>query len=393
MRIAYVAHYQGKTLLKHRPSLDNLSLAMKVKVELIAALLRKNSHDIELLSQGEVDRYQYKYYPPLIEEEPFDPSVPIFYASALPIKFINGFWSGNRTINLLKTRHKVKPFDLVLIHNMKRAHLICADYAMHRMGLPVILDYEDDSFVDVAGRREKGMGQTYHHKLCRKALRQVSGCMGVSPYLLDQARSGIPKLLLRGVVSEKIAQLNGEPPANRKNWVVFSGTHEGTQGLLQMIEAWNKLAIPDWELHIAGKGPITAKMEQLAGNNRSIVFHGFLKMEDNAKLLCAAKIGMNAQDPTQTPGNVFAFKIIEYLAAGLHVITTPRGAVEPELEKGITYIPDNTSDTIAKSIKTAIQSRLYEQNAIQATLKNYGPVSVAAALNQLVQKAITLRPG
>jgi glycosyltransferase involved in cell wall biosynthesis len=270
---------------------------------------------------------------------------------------------------------------------MKRGHLACADYAMRRLSLPVILEYEDDSFVDFAGQTAKGLIAGCHRYACREALKRMSGCMAVSPYLLSQLPPSIPKLLLRGIVGQAIIDANHQPKASRKNWVVFSGTLEGTQGEKQMIKAWGMLRLPDWELHIAGSGPILLALETLAENNRSIVFHGFLNREENARLLCAAKIGLNPQDVTAIPGTSFAFKIIEYLAAGLHVITTPRGALESELEAGITYIADNTPETIAARLKKIISDRHYENTAQQATLRIYGPEAIEKGLCRLVEQA------
>ena len=215
--------------------------------------------------------------------------------------------------------------------------------------------------------------------------------MAVSPYLLTQLPSSIPKLLLRGVVGEAIINSNHQPMASRKNLVVFSGTHEGTQGLEQLIKAWRMVGLPDWELHIAGRGPITPALQQLAEGDRSIVFHGFLNREENARLLCAAKIGMNPQDVTKTQGNVFALKIIEYLAAGLHVITTPRGSLEPELEAGVSYIADNTPDTIAAGLKKVISTRSYEHTAQEAAVATYGPDAISKALNRLINQSAVER--
>jgi glycosyltransferase involved in cell wall biosynthesis len=373
-------------LVKNRPILHNLSLAAKVKIELTAELLKQSSHELEIISIGEVDKFECRFYPSFQETELFHPAVPIHYASAVPIRFVNGLWSSMRTVQLLKARHKVSPFDLVIIYNLKRAHLACADYATRRLGLPVILEYNDDSFVDVAGRTAKGLIARYHHYICREALKKMSGCMAASPYLLSQLPPSIPKLLLRGIVNQAIINANHQPIAPRKNWVVFSGTLEGTQGEAQMIKAWGMLGLPDWELHIAGCGPIMPTLEKLAENNRSIIFNGLLNREENARLLCAAKIGMNAQDVSITPGNVFAFKIIEYLAAGLHVITTPRGALEPELEAGITYIADNTPETIAACLKKMISEGSYTRTAQQAALQTYGPAAVSKALNRLIDQ-------
>jgi glycosyltransferase involved in cell wall biosynthesis len=156
-----------------------------------------------------------------------------------------------------------------------------------------------------------------------------------------------------------------------------------------MVEAWRMLRPEGWELHIAGRGPITAVLEAKASGDPSIVFHGLLDRAENARLLCAARIGMNAQDVTNTPGNVFAFKIVEYLAAGVHVVTTPRGALEPDLEEGVTYIPHNDPATIAESLKQLIVGRRYERTAEEAALRTYGPKAVSDALNQMLQQVTT----
>src|SRR5579862_3758077 len=102
MRIAYIVHYQGPVLFKNRPCLYNLSLGSKIKVELIAELLRRSSHEVEILSQGQIDQVQFKFYPSLYENERFHPDIPIFYASALPVKFLTGLWESWSTKDLLK---------------------------------------------------------------------------------------------------------------------------------------------------------------------------------------------------------------------------------------------------------------------------------------------------
>jgi len=103
-------------------------------------------------------------------------------------------------------------------------------------------------------------------------------------------------------------------------------------------------------------------------------------------MICAAKIGMNPQDLTRTPGNVFPFKIVEYLAAATHVITTPRGALERELEAGVTYIADNAPETIAASLKRVIEERGYERTAEQAAVRTYGPDAISKSLNELLEQ-------
>jgi glycosyltransferase involved in cell wall biosynthesis len=388
VRIAYVAPYQGDALIRRRPSARNLSLAARVKIALIAELLKKRGHSVDVLAQGEVIEPALTFYPGFQEPERFDPDIPVHYASALPIRGVTGFWSAANLLRLFKRLHRKAPYDVLLIYNLKLPQVACARHAV-RLGLPVILQYEDDSFANVWGQRERDIRSGWQRTATRKLFDSLSGCAAVSPYLLSQLPGDMPKVLLRGIVSGAIASFS--PSTARKNWVVFSGTHERTQGLEQLITAWRSLDVRGWELHIAGAGPITGRLQEIAANDPSIVFHGLLDRRDNAMLLCSARIGMNPQDNSQTAGNVFAFKIIEYLAAGLHVITTPRGEVERELERGITYISDNVPETIAGTLEEVIGQRRYERSAAAAAMQAYGPDAVAASLNDLIARATTRR--
>jgi glycosyltransferase involved in cell wall biosynthesis len=383
MRIAYIAPYQGPGLLEKRQLLNNVGLAANVKMELIAELLQRSGHSIEVLSQGEIVDRRTKFYPAFREPKPFDPTIPVLYGSALPIKRVNGIWPTLSTLRLFRRRHQESPFDAVIVYNLKLPQVICGLYAMRRLKLPVILEYEDDSLVDIAGKNESGRKHQGYLRFARKLLNAVSGCIGVSPFLLTRVSSEIPKMLLRGVVGENLIKL-GSDPTPRNNWIVFSGTHTETKGLEQLLQAWKLVTLPGWELHIAGYGRKTEEFKKIADGDRSVVFHGSLDRNQNAQLLSRAKIGMNPHDLSATPGNVFAFKIIEYLAAGNHVISTPMGPLESELEAGMTYIPDNAPQTIATSLEQVIRNRAYERTAAEAAWGTYGPAAVSRSLNALL---------
>jgi glycosyltransferase involved in cell wall biosynthesis len=106
--------------------------------------------------------------------------------------------------------------------------------------------------------------------------------------------------------------------------------------------------------------------------------------DELVRLMCSARICINPHAVSETPGNVFAFKIVEYLAAGAHVITTPMGALEQELEAGITYMPDNSPETIAATLRRVIRERRYERTALGAARQTYGPVAVSRLLDTLL---------
>ncbi|MDZ4854907.1 MAG: glycosyltransferase [Nitrospirota bacterium] len=386
MRIAYIAPYQGPSLLKARPIVRNLSLAGSVKIEFIARVLSIQKHQVDIISQGEIVELNCKWYPSFRESEPFHPDIPIYYASALPIRFLNGLWSSRRTLELFKIRHQQSPYDLVIIYNLKLPQIVCADYAIRRLGLPVVFEYEDDAFVDITGKDEAKARFPFGTD-SSKLLNMVAGCMAASPHLLSQLPATIPKLLFRGAVGHDLMQSSEQMRTVKKNWVLFSGTHYRSKGIKQLIAAWRELSMPDWELHITGYGELTNTLQDMVGNDPTIVFHGLVSRQELMRLMCSTKVCINPHDISQTPGNIFAFKIIEYLAAGAHVISTPMGALEEEIESGMTYMPDNHPATIVAALKDVILGATWRRTARQYVLDTYGPQSISKNLDMLLQQA------
>ncbi|HEY6180841.1 MAG TPA: glycosyltransferase family 4 protein [Terriglobales bacterium] len=394
MRIAYLTTYQGPSLLKRRPIIRNRSLSNTVKIELIASLLRANSHEVEVISQGEVVDNQFRFYPSFSEPQPFDSKIPVYYSSALPIRRINGFWSSFLTLQLLKARHRAAPFDLVVIFNLKEPQVTCAKYALRRLRLPVVLEYEDDRFANVVGRGEDhNFLSEYRNKACKSLLKVLSGCIGVSPYLLSQLPEDVPKMLLRGVVGDDLSQACQGVTEARLNRILFSGTHIASNGVANLIAAWRVAPIPGWELHITGQGQLTNDLRQMAENVPGVFFHGLVSRPELVQLMSSAKICINPHAVSQTPGIVFAFKIIEYLAAGAHCVTTPMGKLEPDLEAGITYMPDNAPETIAATLKRVIEGREYEKAAPKATQAAYGADAVSRSLGKFLDQVVKQTAG
>ena len=349
----------------------------------IAELLQGSGHEVEIFSQGEVIDRQFKIFPGFTDPEPFHPKIPVYYSSAFPVRFLNGLWSGLALLRIFRARNRVASFDAVLLYNLKAAQVMCARYAIKRLGLPIILEYEDDAFVDRGGQGEARLIAKFYLLLATRLLKSISACVAISPELLSQTPASIPKLMLRGIVGEEIAREVKQGGNSRKNRVVFSGTLGRTYGLESLIKAWEILNLPDWELHIAGDGELSDRLRRLAADIDGIVLDGLLNRDQNAALLSSAKIGINPHD-TAPSGNIFAFKIIEYLAAGTHVITTRMGGLPAGLEKAVTYLSDNTPAVIAATLRQVIEERCYERTASETTLQTYGPDAVGKSLNKLI---------
>lgn len=374
--------------MKKRPIVLNRSLSNAIKMELIASRLRASSHEVEVISQGEVVDLKLKFYPGFSESERFHSDIPVHYASALPIRRLNAAWSSLQTLQLFKSRHRIAPFDLMIIFNLKEPQVTCAKYAIRRLGLPVILEYEDDRFVNVFGHTEARFLSNYRERSCKSLMAAVSGCIAVSPYLLSQLPERTPKMLLRGAVGEDLIETSRRSIGTKQNWVLFSGTHIESNGVAELIAAWRSSRVTGWELHITGKGQLTDSLRLMAEKVPGVSFHGLVSRERLVELMCSAKICINPHAVSQTPGNVFAFKIIEYIAAGAHCVTTPMGALEPQIEAGITYMPNNLPETIAATLNKVIEDRRYEHSAAEVAQEAYGPETVSRSLNKFIKQVL-----
>ena len=100
----------------------------------MARLLHESGHEVEVISHGEVVENRLTFYPGFSETELFDTGIPVYYVSSLPIRRLNGLWAGQRARQFLKRRHQLRPFDLVIVFNLKPPQVSCADYAIRDLG-------------------------------------------------------------------------------------------------------------------------------------------------------------------------------------------------------------------------------------------------------------------
>jgi hypothetical protein len=216
----------------------------------------------------------------------------------------------------------------------------------------------------------------------------VSGCIGVSPYLLSQLPERTPKMLLRGVVGDDLILASDRSNGKKLNRILFSGTHVPSNGVAQLIAGWKSAHLDGWELHITGQGALTPVLRQMAEDVPGVVFHGLISRRDLVEMMSSAKICINPHAVSDTPGNVFAFKIIEYLASGAHCVTTPMGKLEPDLEAGITYMHDNSPETIADTLRNLIEGRRYHRLAAKAAQEAFGTAAVSRSMGEFLKHVL-----
>ncbi len=132
--------------------------------------------------------------------------------------------------------------------------------------------------------------------------------------------------------------------------VIFSGTLVAKKGIYQLMKAWNLLheELPEAELHVHGKGPVTEVAALLSpGARKSVHFYGHTRREELMNALAKASVAV-----FPSYAECFALAPMEAMAMGTAVIYTTRSS-GPELitdgEDGLLCDPDDVKGLAEKT--------------------------------------------
>lgn len=174
----------------------------------------------------------------------------------------------------------------------------------------------------------------------------VRNTFGRAAIIMVLAESFRQQLISMGVDERKIhattTMFDGEDmrPLNRERIapgqrILFLSRFIREKGMFELLEAFARIVkeFPDARLILAGDGPARDELVQAvraAGLSGSVELPGYLRGEDKARVLAAADIFVL---PTYY-GEGCPVSLLEAMAAGLALISTPVGGIPDVLEDG-----------------------------------------------------------
>lgn len=152
-------------------------------------------------------------------------------------------------------------------------------------------------------------------------------------------------IVMEGLIDEtKVKSAYTAPDyEDGKEIILYTGTLRRIYGFMNLMEAFEKAALPNAELWICGSGECASEIEERANNNPAIKFFGLVSSEKARELQSKATILANPR-PSEGEYTKYSFpsKTIEYLLAGRTVIMNRLPGVPEEYDKYLFY-PDNES--------------------------------------------------
>lgn len=177
------------------------------------------------------------------------------------------------------------------------------------------------------------------------------------------------RLIRRGIAADKVSVIMNLPddrlfsdravssaPSDRFR-LVYAGTVAERYGLDLALEAMDTLRheMPDLELNIAGEGPHVPELREQArrlGLNDRVRFLGSVPLEEVSRLLFSSKVGISPHSDGPFWELYFSNKIVEYLRAGLPVISSRTRTVEHYLDDSVLFFfPPGDAGAFADQIR------------------------------------------
>ena len=234
----------------------------------------------------------------------------------------------------------VKAIDL--LKKVKRNIKVCAIIA----DMPNMSDLAvDRSFVKKIYANH--LANTAFHKLdC------IDAYVLLTKHMAEYLNIKKPFCVVEGIATEagKYA-CDGDIDGERKI-IMYSGTLHQRFGILNLVEAFEKIRNPKYSLIICGTGDSEALIKKYAASDTRIKFLGKVPRKEVLGLQRNATVLVNPRQNNESFTKYsFPSKTMEYLSAGKPVIAYKLDGIPDEYDDYIFYVNDNSVESLAERIE------------------------------------------
>jgi glycosyltransferase involved in cell wall biosynthesis len=197
-----------------------------------------------------------------------------------------------------------------------------------------------------------------------------------------------PPIIDLGIVEK--SKFRNPPFSNFTIKVGYFGALCEEKGVRQILRIIRRMPL-NYEFHIAGSGDLGNEISTIAKTTKNIIYHGFIDRELLLEMMLKMDILINPHsDISKMDDGVFPFKVLEYIACGSYVITTPLPLItgvnlsslatyhysDDELEAELLKAPEQYSSTISETIFNEVMkiaSLEASKQTLEICLNNLSP--------------------
>ena len=222
----------------------------------------------------------------------------------------------------------------------------------------------------------------YMAKKCSRLYSYVDKYILLTKQMAQKLDIRVPFMVMEGIASTQtyledqsiVSKFKGE------RYILYTGTLNYEFGIRTLLRAFSLIRDNDIKLVICGTG--AAEKEIRESVDGRIIFLGKIDRKQVLSLQQYATVLVNPrQNNEEFTKYSFPSKTMEYLAAGVPIVAYKLDGIPEEYDKHIIYVPDNTPESLAKTIIKVLNIDERERNKIGEFNKHF----VLTEKNYLVQ--------
>ncbi|MHA7847586.1 glycosyltransferase [Serratia sp. D1N4] len=187
--------------------------------------------------------------------------------------------------------------------------------------------------------------------LLDKLLSAAAGLLVISKPMIEDTNAWRhkPYIVLEGIAETTPVVRNESTVA--KPFIFYAGGINQAYGVLELVEGFIRSGI-DYELLLCGRGDLEDYLASVSSQHPSVKYLGFLSPDKVAQLQSQAAFLALTRDPAEKYTRYsFPSKLIEYIAAGIPVLTTRLAGIPDEYFDYLNVIEDFSVESIANALK------------------------------------------
>jgi len=305
------------------------------------------------------------------EENITEDKVKYYFLPWLKIKYLNHvsmYFSAKRFLEKWKREY---PDGVLIIDFLKPFSNVISKYAKGNKILVIVTDLPEFLLED--GRTIKKLINKiklyYYNKTLQNSTHYV--------FLTEQMNNRLnkdkkPYCIIEGLVDINMATQNKKILNDDRKVCLYSGALHKKFGIANLVEAFTRKHLNEYELHLYGTGDYVTEIEQVVKKHGNIKYFGNVENTIIVQKQMEATVLINPR-PTDLEFTKYSFpsKNIEYMVSGTPVITTNLSGMPSEYKKYVYLISSYSVDNIVNCIVKVLSKSTDELNQKGQLARNF----------------------
>ncbi len=348
--------HKGAEEIRKKARVDMQDAANVLQWNIIFGLKENGIEDIEVISYLPIDSWPKHYKTPFVKKtaEQVDETIrftAVPFCNVTYVKQILSAKACNRAvaswIKKAKTEEKVivcYSCNNVLMRALKKAKSMDKTVKI----VQTIADITEFASNDTLKGLRK-LFLKYQIRTNEKLKRYVDGYVLLTKQMKTKLRLEKPYVVMEGIVPKR--ERNTTIKQESSPTIFYSGSMNRKYGILQLLEAFQKIDGEEYRLVLCGLGNAEPEIREAVEKDSRICFLGKVKHEEALVLQQQATVLVNPrQNNEEFTKYSFPSKTMEYLASGVPVVAYKLDGIPDEYDEYIAYVEDNLAESLAKKL-------------------------------------------